>query len=274
MAKPCNTNYYDYVSECQDYDIIPTTTRTTTTITTIEPSDDGDFNHWTWMGPILGILCLTAAGLTVRYAQRIRLRFSYLWRRFMNTVDLLIVRFNEALERRRRQDDIEARPRPWMPVPTATPPPGYDSVVAGSDNRYESHDLDSNQDSFPLESLSQASTPPTPPSGRYLNDRTIFHGRTSSEISDEVSQMIQRMFAANESWVSSERDLSSPNPERRTSSVNNGTDRIETTMDISSINSFGSFESAKASVEETPEQPVPARGLQPRSTRNPNPKYR
>jgi len=272
MAHPCNTNYYDYISECADYDqitsdaITSSTTSTTTTSTSTEAADE-EASFWQWFGPVLGVITVAGIGVTVRYLSRL---------------------VTGLLGRRRQERDIEAQPRPWLALPTVTPPPGYDSVVEGSDNRYEDHELDSNQDSFPLESLSEASTPPTPPAGRYLANRTIYHGRTSSEISAEVSQMIQQMFAEAESSVSSERDLSTPDPERRMSSMVNETNRRESSMDLSSIYSGGSFQDAvdNESKMDTPEKPPtppptppsdippPRRGLQPRSSRNPNPKYR
>ena len=265
MAHPCNTNYYDYISECADYDqitsdaITSSTTSTTTTTTSTEAADE-EASFWQWFGPVLGVTTVAGIGVTVRYLSRL---------------------LTGLLGRGRQERDIEAQPRPWLALPTVTPPPAYD-------NRYEDHEIDSNQDSFPLESLSEASTPPTPPAGRYLANRTIYHGRTSSEISAEVSQMIQQMFAEAESSVSSERDLSTPDPERRMSSMVHETNRRESSMDLSSIYSGGSFQDAvdnvsKIDTQEKPPTPPPTppsdippprRGLQPRSSRNPNPKYR
>ena len=258
MAHPCNSNYYDYISECADYDqitsdaITSSTTSTTTTTTSTEAADE-EASFWQWFGPVLGVTTVAGIGVTVRYLSRL---------------------LTGLLGRGRQERDIEAQPRPWLALPTVTPPPAYDSVVEGSDNRYEDHEIDSNQDSFPLESLS---------------NRTIYHGRTSSEISAEVSQMIQQMFAEAESSVSSERDLSTPDPERRMSSMVNETNRRESSMDLSSIYSCGSFQDAvdnESKMDPTPEKPPtppptppsdippPRRGLQPRSSRNPNPKYR
>ena len=175
-------------------------------------------------------------------------------------------------------DDSESRPNPWN-NPTGTPPPSYRSnwdsvsvsVVSETSNPYESFEFDSNQDSFPLESVSvsTAPTPPSPPGNRYLNDRTIYNAAGQND--DDVSALIQGMFADDETTLSSERDLSSPDPERRESSMTNTNNRA-VSMDFSSIHSGDVFEDA---TDESPREPTPPprRGLFPRSTRNPCPKY-
>ena len=142
MAQPCNTNYYDYISECADYDQITSdaiTSSTTSTTTTSTEAADEEASFWQWFGPVLGVITVAGIGVTVRYAQRIG----------QGVVNLSRL-VTGLLGRRRQERDIEAQPRPWLALPTVTPPPAYDSVVEGSDNRYEDHELDSNQDSFPI----------------------------------------------------------------------------------------------------------------------------
>ena len=283
MQLPCNSLYYDYVSDCAQYDSVTSTSTTTTTSTTTsttqlttttstttsptnttfpDPIDFGDDNIWLWLGPLLGFTVAIGIGVVVKNRLALAIARSIgLW--IGEQVIDLIDHLNSLLEGSLRGDP-EGGP--------ATPPPGYDDIVSvNSDRPYESHDLDSHQDSWPLRSISGESiqeVPPTPPAGRYLTDRIIYRGSVSGSVDREVSAMINRMFASNGSDVSSERDLSSPDPERRVSSMIGDTQAVPVDMDISSINTEGTFEDAVSEVNEEPPRRNPTR-----STRNPEPKY-
>ena len=281
MVNPCNSNYYDYPSECADYDQLTsevftstttstiTTTTTTTTIAAIPAEEEATF--WSWLGPVLGLTAVTGLGLTFRYAESIR-RFFNGSNWMANAATELIERVNHL--RGPQQGDTESRPN-WT---NPTPPPSYRSnwdsvsVVSETSQQYQSFEFDSDQDSFPLESVSTAPTPPSPPGNRYLNDRTIYNA--AGETDEDVSALIQGMFAGEETTMSSERDLSSPDPDRRESSMTHTNNRA-VSMDFSSIHSGDVFEDATDDHDEPPREPTPQprRGLFPRSTRNPFPKY-
>ena len=285
MTNPCNSLYYDYISDCTDYDELTSSTTTTTTTSTTTatttttnttdyvvtnttmPEISGATDLWVWLGPLLGVAGSIAIGLAMR---------NPVIRRFVaNAIQWLNDHIHIAFDLNVRfgsDDELASFER----VPGFTPPPGYDEVIQTSDVAYVSHELDSNQSSFPLRSLSgtSVSAPPTPPPGRYLTDRIIYRG--SATLDAEVSHMIQRMFADSSSVIlgdsvtlSSERDLSSADSERRASSLVPGTNVVEADMDISSIYSEGDFASAES---ELVEEPARRRGPV-RSTRNPNPKY-
>ena len=284
MQLPCNSLYYDYVSDCADYQSVPASTTTTTTTATTtpltitssssttttpitnttlpDPIDFGDDNIWFWLGPLLGLTVATAIGVALKNRLALAIARSIgLW--IGEQVIDLIDHLNSLLERSLRVDPEGAQD---------TPPPGYDDIISvNSDRPYESHDLDSHQESWPLRSVSGESlqdTPPTPPAGRYLTDRIIYRASVSESIDREVSAMINQMFASNGSTVSSERDLSSPDPERRASSMIEGTQAEPVDMEMSSINTEGTFEDAVSEVNEDPPRRNPTR-----TTRNPEPKY-